>query len=222
MRGVPARTAAALLALALLAGCAGVRPGPTEPAEPAVRFLVDEGGPWREIPADDESAPLAGTPQPAPRRVEPVREVRVPVAPALPVPTRRATPEPPPLGAPPVKRPADLARERFLDHPTRLTGGTITFYCPRRFASEVRMQGEEITDPRPGRRVAQGAARLVCRELRLDADRIVLRVQEEAGAPVQLTARGDVSFVTDQRGQVQRHDHVRILVITNDAVTPLR
>ena len=39
---------------------------------------------------------------------------------------------------------------------------------------------------------------------------------------MQVTARGDVSFVTDQRGQVLRHEHVRILVITNDGVTPLR
>lgn len=185
-------------------------------------FVVDEQGPWREIPVSDDAPPVAAVQAPRPRVVErPVRDAP-PSAPVLPVPARRATPAPRALGTPPAKRPEDLARERFLDHPTRIQGGSITFYCPRRFAAEIRLQGEEVTDPRPGRRIANGSARLVCRELRLDADRIVLRIREEADAAVQVTARGDVSFVTNQRGQVMRHEHVRILVITNDGVTPLR
>lgn len=184
-------------------------------------LAVDRGGPWQEIPIDDEAPPPVAA-QPAPRVVEQVVAYAPPTGPVMPVPERRATPAPRALGTPPSKRPEDLARERFLDHPTRVTGATITFYVPRQFASEVSMQGEEVTDPRPGRRIAKGSAHLVCRELRLDADRIILRIQEEPEAAVQVTARGDVSFVTDQRGQVLRHEHVRILVITNDGVTPLR
>lgn len=213
------RVLAPLAALLLLGGCAGSRPPTTTEAEPAVRVVVDEGGPWQEIDAKDEVLSAAAAQRPSPRIVQPKA---VPAAPSLPVPRRRATVAPKDRGTPPSKRPEDLARERFLDHPTRIKAGTITFYCPRRFASEVQLRGEELTDPRPGRRIASGGAALTCRELRLDADRIVLRMQEEADADVQVTARGDVSFVTDQRGQILRHDHVRILVITNDGVTPLR
>lgn len=208
-----------LAVLLLLGGCAGSRPVPSAEPEPAVRFVVDEGGPWQEIDANDEV--LSSTVVQRPPQVVAPAPI-VPAAPSLPVPQRRATAAPKERGTPPTKRPEDLARERFLDHPTRIQGGTITFYCPRRFASEVQLHGDELTDPRPGRRIATGGAELTCRELRLDADRIVLRVQEEADADVQVTARGDVSFVTDQRGQVLRHDNVRILVITNDGVTPLR
>ena len=214
------RGGALLLAALHLPGCAGRRPV-EGPPESAVSVLVDEGGPWQAIDATDEvSAHVPQAPAEAPRVVEQV--VEAPAEPALPVPTRRATPGPRERGTPPAKTPEDLARERFLDHPTRIQAGTITFYCPRRFAAEVRMQGQEVTDPKPGRRIAVGDARLVCRELTLGAERVVLRIQDEPDAAVQVTARGDVSFVTDQRGQVLRHDHVRILVITNDGVTPLR
>jgi len=217
------RRLTALLAAALLtAGCAGARAAPTQAPEPAVRFIVDEGGPWQEIDAADDVVRKVADQPSAPRVVQQVIEVEAPAAPSLPVPTRRTTAAPREHGAPPTKRPEDSARERFLDHPTRIQAGTITFYCPRAFAAEVRMRGEELTDPKPGRRIAQGGAELTCRELTLRGNRIVLRIQEEVDAAVQVTARGDVSFVTDQRGQVLRHDHVRILVITNDGVTPLK
>ena len=62
----------------------------------------------------------------------------------------------------------------------------------------------------------------MCRELLLEGEKVVLRVKDPTDLDVQITARGNVSFVTDQRGQVLRQDGVRILLITNDGVTPLR
>ena len=130
------------------------------------------------------------------------------------------TAEPAPLGAGPALPPEELARRRHLDNPTRVRAGRITFYCPRRFAADVRLTGDDVRTTRPGRRMATGNARLTCRELSLEGDRIVLLVRDDPD--VQLTARGDVSYVTERRGRVNREEGVRSLVITNDEVTPLR
>ena len=77
-----------------------------------------------------------------------------------------------------------------------------------------------MEETHPGRRVAVGGARLLLRELTLEADRITLRVVE--GEDLHLTARGCVSFVSTQRDRVTREEGVEALVIRNDEVTPLR
>ena len=220
------RRGIALLPIVLLlvgAGCASSKAPSGTPAKrpPALTLLVDESGPWREIPVDDE-APRPVAARPAPAVARPVEVVAAPRGPTLQVPERRVTAKPRALGTKPTKSPKDRARERFLDHPTRVKASRITFYCPRRFAREVRLTGDEVTQPKPGRRIAAGAARLTCRELTLEADRIVFRIEDAPDAAVQATARGDASFVTNQRGQVLRHEHVRILVLSDDQVTPLR
>jgi len=184
---------------------------------------VDESGPWREVPVEgaDRVVRLATVPRTEPRLAPVPEPVPEPSAPALAVPVRRVTPEPAGLGTPPAKSLADLARERFLDHPTKVRAEQITFFCPTRYLREVALRAQDVQDPRPGRRVATGAARLTCRELTLEAEKIVLRVPDEPDADVQVTARGGVDFVTDQRGQVLRHEGLRILVLSNDRVTPL-
>jgi hypothetical protein len=142
--------------------------------------------------------------------------------PDLAIPARRATPEPPARAAPPAKSLEQVARERFLDHPTRVRAQSVTFYCPPAYAAEVRLTGATVNDPAPGRRVAEGNARLLCRELTLEGERIVLMVRGDGSTDVQVMARGGVSFVTDQKGQVMHEDGIRSLILTNDQIVPLR
>jgi hypothetical protein len=135
----------------------------------------------------------------------------------LEVPRRRA---PPPAGEPPS--PEVRHRERYLANPTRLVAAGITFYCPRAYADEVRLVGDAVRRDAPGRRVAVGHARLVCRELTLEGERISLRIRDEGEEDVSLTARGNVRFVSVQGGRVFREEGVRLLLVSNDQVTPLR
>lgn len=184
---------------------------------------VEKGGPWEEVSVrqtpkgsrTETSEPAPG-PVPEPRQ-EVARRRVVPVAPALPVPTRRTREEPA------ARQPlASRARQRFLDNPTLIRAGGITFYCPREQLPDVRLTGDRVTDPRPGRRIARGRARLTCRELTLESDRITLVVRDDGISDVQITATRGADFVSTQGGSVIREEGVRSLVITNDRMVPLR
>lgn len=217
-----------LLAAPLLAACAHRAGASRTPApEPDVVLLVDEEGPWREVPlpaGDHTPAPkVAATPAaPPPVHVPPPGLHAQPTRPVLAVPRRRATAAPRALGSPPVKGPRALARERYLDHPTRIRADRITFYCPKAFLPEVNLTADDVREAGPGRRIARGRARLTCRELTLEATSITLRVREAEDADLQVTARCNASLVTDQRGKVLREEGARSLILTNDRIVPLR
>lgn len=217
---------AAVLAVLVAAGCAGARSAAPRSDEPDVVLVVDATGPWKvlPLPAADGNAPNEVAAQPAEREVieVPPPGLHAPARPRLAVPKRRATPQPAALGTRPAKSLRDLARERYLDHPTRVKARRITFYCPQVFAQEVRLTADDSQQTNPTRRVASGRARLVCRELTLEADQIVLRIRTEANADVQVSARGSVDFITDQRGQILRENGVRTLILTNEKIVPLR
>jgi len=239
----------ATLVLTLTAGCATQQSVELAQVEvPEVAVEIAEEGPWRELPPDRETASVAdagsaASPAPCSSRAEPrpgsltnpnpnrnpsLRSRRrprpTPPAPVakIPVPVRREAARMAPRGAPDHRPPEQIARERHLEHPTRIRAAKITFYCPRAYLSQVQLTGVEVKDPRPGRRIATGDARLTCRELTLEAAEIVLRVRKPGEEDVQVSARGSVAFVTDQRGRILRHEGLRILMLKNDVITPLR
>jgi hypothetical protein len=174
---------------------------------------------WDTARAANAGAPHASF---APREPAVLPAPEEPSGTRLPVPAARGTGEVAPKGAAPVKSVEAVARERFLDHPTEVRADAITLTVPARLLAEVRLTGAEVTEPQAGRRVADGGARLVCRELTLVGERITLRTRLGGTEDVQITARGDVSFVSRQADQVLREQGVRTLLITNDALTPLR
>ena len=114
-----------------------------------------------------------------------------------------------------------MKRERYLDHPTRLRAERIAFYCPASLAHEIQLTGEAVVQKKPTRRVATGRARLVCRELTLEARKITVNVRGE-DPDLQITGRGNVHFVTQQKAQMLREEGIRSLLITNEQVIPLR
>jgi hypothetical protein len=197
---------------------------------PAVSVFIEEEGPWREVPTDEagaeaiaavRAAAVAGVLRPPPRAAP--EPAPAPSRPEIPVPARRTrVREPAPRGVPAGRSLEQIARERHLDNPTLIRGAKLTFYCPPAYLAEVRLTGTEVDDPSPLRRVALGRARLVCRELTLEGDRIVLKKGKPGDLDVRITARGGVDFVTEQRGQVLRHENLRILVIKNDSLKPMR
>ena len=65
-------------------------------------------------------------------------------------------------------------------------------------------------------------ARLVLRELTLEAERISIRVQPEGLLDLTIMARGNVHLVSEIRGNVNRETGIRGLLITNDRIVPLR
>ena len=171
---------------------------PTEPASPVRRARPRPAAPVRAAPAPVKLR----RPLPAPRR-RAARPARV-------------------EGRKTGKTAAQLAREHFLDFPTRIEATRITLYCPAQYAAEVRMRGETVDRSQPARQRAVGGARLVLRELTLEADRITLRVRDPAEQDLQITARGGVRFVSKVRDNVHREDGLRSLLITNDRTVPLR
>lgn len=229
----------ALLAAAVaLPGCATERRSGASVREAALAAVtVDPSSPWTEREA---APPIVGIHRPerswtvnsadgaapdsrsgtAARSAPPVPPV--PPAPRAPLPIARGLGEVPAKGAPPLKSLEDTARERFLDHPTEVRADSLTLVLPARLVAEVRLTGSEVTEPGAGRRIAVGAARLTCRELTLVGDKITLRTRPPGSEDVQITARGGVSFVSRQRDQVLREEGVQTLLVTNDAVTPLR
>ena len=162
-------------------------------------------------PQAPESKPVIAKPQPAAAARPPPRREVV----ALPkVRERRKKPKP--------KTASQSAAEHFLRHPTRVKAQKITFYCPTAYRGQVRLRGQEITDPRPGRRVARGRASLTCRELTLEADSITLKVRRDGRGDLQITARGDVLFTSTVGKHITHEKGLRSLLISNDQITPLR
>jgi hypothetical protein len=217
-----------------LVNASDVRVRVDEPAPgPRAPHLEDEiGGPWQVVadgqdlfagPSDvlveDVLVREVPAPRPAPR---PVVRAPVPTGPVLAVPRRRAARAARPEGQRQQRTPEQLAREHYLDYPTRLRARKVTFYCPAAYASEVRLTGEALDDLGAGSRRAQGGARLLLRELTLEAARITLKVRQDGVPDLQLVARGDVQIVSDVRGNVIRERGLRSLMITNDRMVPLR
>ncbi len=203
----------------------------------SVNLTLDPEGPWREssrsasAPASrrasfDVQGPvgqgLAAPELAPPTRSDPQPAPALPVsAPRLPVPAARGLGEAAPQGTRPTTSRADVARERFLDHPTEIQAEQITLYAPPEILAEGRLTGANLSEASPGRRVAVGEARLALRELTLRAQRITLRTR--SGSPdIQITARGGVEFVSRQRDQVLREQALKGLILTNDQLTPLR
>jgi hypothetical protein len=207
----------ALLLLALgLASCTSQRARSLPVLDTSeMTLVVEDEGPWREV--REVPAPVA-----VPTEEPPVApaDAPAPVEPTLPVLARR-TAEPSP-GAKPTKPLALLARERYLDHPTRVRAAQITFRCPASYLPEIRTTASASRPESPTRRVLEGGARLTCRELTLEADVLVLHLREDGLTDVQVSARGDVSFVSDQAGRLFREQGIRSLLLTNDRMVPLR
>jgi hypothetical protein len=218
--------AASLLPLAvvlLLPACsapAGPPLGTWGGAAP-VTLLVEEGAGWAE--EDPGDAPLRAAALPAAAALHaPEPAPQAPAAPWIrtPLPGRRVTRETP-RGTPPTKGIEALAQERFLDLPTVLRAERVTLTLPLRLAPLIRLTGESVGETRPGRRVATGRARLLLRELTVEAERITVRLSDDS-PDLHATAYGGVSFASDQRGQVFREEGARGLVLHNDQVTPIR
>ena len=205
-----------------------------EPWKPEERYEVI-GGPWR-VTHGQFDAPAAVLPvsteavdpfaAPAPTAPPAMPAVMQPPAPprtrTLKVPRRRARAEARPVGQKTTRTPEQLAREHFLDYPTRVKARKITLHLPPRYAGEVRLTGQDVADRPGGRRQALGGARLVLRELTLEADRITLRIRDDGLEDVQIMARGNAGFVADVRANVLREEGLRSLLITNDQVVPIR
>jgi hypothetical protein len=230
--------AACHLALALLlGGCATQR----EAALPVLEVgaidlrLADEAASAEDVP-DDEVAGhwqlvAAAAPPPAEARPSvPPRSPRSrrvaaappPRRPALAVPQPRAARPARPVGVERTRSAAQLAREHFLDYPTRIRASRISFHCPAALIDGVRLEGEQVDRSRPEHQRAVGRARLTLRELTLEADRITLRTRPSGDPDLQILARGDVRFVSDVRGNVHREEGLRSLIVTNDRTLPLR
>jgi hypothetical protein len=188
-------------------------------ATPTAELTIDDTGPWREVPSSDApdvvAEPVVPSAVPPARREEPAprRTVTVPL---------RRTAAPPPPGTPPSKSAAGLARDRYVDHPTHVRAQRITFRCPANLAGEVRGTAERVVDEPGGRRRYLGRARVLCRELTLEADELILQVRGPDESDLQVTARGDVAFVSAHRDNVVEEKGLRSLLITNDRHIPLR
>jgi hypothetical protein len=236
-RSVLASLALASLGLPALGGCATTSPSPRMLADAGnMEVEIDPHGPWTETPRGSGSTMLAtdafrrpaaetraqalSTPLAASRTPPPAPPA--PGAPPLPIPVARGTGEVAKKGAPPVKSIEAMARERFLDHPTEVRADALTLVLPARLLAEARLTGAEVTEPGPGRRVAAGGARLICRELTLVGERITVRTRSDGSEDVQITARGNVDFVSRRAEHVVREQGLRTLIVTNDALTPLR
>jgi hypothetical protein len=219
------------------AGAISLRPeGPARLGQDGRREddLLVVGGPWvrREIPrvanesvhlaaAADEAEP-ADAHEAAIARLVQRGQPRAPEARRLPPPLpRAATPRREP-GRAPDRSPEVLAREHVLDWPTHVVARQITFYCPASLAAEVHLTGADVHEVHPTRRLARGSARLTCRELTLEAERLTLRLLEDPGADLQVIARGGVRYAGRVRDQVFHEEGLLGLMITNDQIVPLR
>jgi hypothetical protein len=189
-----------------------------------VSLRLDPEGPWHEASANTEAAASAEA-LVAERRaraaVAPPRPPPTPPAERLPVPVARGLSEAAPQGKAPSRPLEEVARERFLDHPTEIKAQQVTLYAPASVLAEGRLKAADVTEPTPGRRIAVGEASLALRELTLTAERITLRTREGA-LDIQITARGDVHLVSRQRDRVIREEGLKSLILTNDQITPLR
>lgn len=189
------------------------------------------GGPWKVANGvfDNPAQTLAVSarkvdpftvkaPEPTPNVVH----AQAPPVRKLAVPRRRARREARPVGKKTGKTTEQLAREHFLDYPTRVKARKVTLYLPPAYAREVRLTGESVSKRTNGRQQALGGARLVLRELTLEGERVTLRIRDDGRPDLQIMARGDAGFVAEVRANVLREEGLRSLLITNDQVVPIR
>ncbi|MDJ0975390.1 MAG: hypothetical protein QNJ98_13075 [Planctomycetota bacterium] len=168
------------------------------------------------------SLPEIAKPLPAPVPPPVIEQPPPRPKPTLPVPRRRVTPPKPKRGTPINKSPQELVRAHYLDNPTTVRAGKITFYCPAAYLGEVRLKADDIVNTSADRRVATGGARLLCRELTLIAERITLRIRRDGDAELQVTARGNVELVSRVRNKATRETGLRSLILRQDQMMPLR
>ena len=204
-----------------------------------VRVLVDDGVErqtaqadeepeyatyWQDVPDDFGStrAVAPPIPRPAARAPEARFPRRVEPKPELSIPRRRARKPARPKGKRTNKSTEQLARDHYLDYPTHIKAAKITLACTPALARRARLTGEHVDRSKPGRPRAQGAARLVLRELTLEAERISICVHPEGVLDLTIMARGNVHLVSEIRGNVNRETGIRSLLITNDRIVPLR
>ncbi len=115
--------------------------------------------------------------------------------------------------APPAHRPLpagetleDRARTKFLASTTDVSADRATLYVPRAYAGEVSREGATVVRLR----------RLTVRAGQLN---VVVR---DDNPDLQLSARGGVSFRSDQPASVIEETGLRSLLLKNDGYTPLR
>lgn len=150
---------------------------------------------------------------------------------ASPKPRRERAEAPPSIttsAAPPAHRPIpesvsldDVARVKFLRSTTDIDAQRVTLYVPRELANEVRLNGASVADDGPGRRTATGGASATLRRLTLRGSQVTI-VARDDNPDIQLTARGDVSFHSDQPASVIDESGLKTLLLKNDGYTPLR
>jgi hypothetical protein len=157
--------------------------------------------------APDVTPPTAAPGAPGPREERPARTVSGGYAGHRPL--------------PPGATLEERARERFLAHDTRVVAREATVYVPERYAREAALLGTSVEAQGGDRRVALGAATLTLRRLTVRAAKVTL-VARGDGEPVQITARGDVSFRSDQPASLVEEEGLRGLLIRDDTHTPLR
>lgn len=117
---------------------------------------------------------------------------------------------------------AERTRAYVLDNPTHIRAASITFYCPPAYRSEFKLAGDSVGSPHPDRQAARGRARLTCRSLLLEAERITVRELDDADADLHITASGNVHLALRIKDQVHREEGIEGLLVTNDNVVPLR
>jgi hypothetical protein len=205
---------ALVLALAVaLAGCVTER----SKAVPSIAGPVlsrgggGDGGSWAgQAPVATAAAHRSASPAEAPRLRGPAERRAAPVS--------YAAHRPLPVGASLEER----ARERFLGSETTVVAREATVYVPERYAREASLRGASVEEKGPGRRVAVGDAVLTLRRLTVRAASVTFVVRRDGKDDVQLSARGEVSFRSDQPASVLEESGLRGLLLRNDAHTPLR
>lgn len=231
-----------LTVVALLAGCASQRRSGVPLLDARDVRVITDDGPWQPVPEEEEiggpwRVANGGFERPlepmAPAELEiaaptpegpaqPAVVMPAPAAPKLAIPRRRARKEARPVGEQARKSRARLARDHFVDYPTRIVARKISLHVPAELARRARLTGEHVDARSAGRRRALGGARLVLGELTLEGERVTLRIRTDGRDDLQVMARGDVGFVAEVRGNILREEGLKSLLITNDQVVPLR
>jgi hypothetical protein len=149
-------------------------------------------------------------------------EPSAPPAPAPAFPAPAAAAPRPPRGDP--ARPAvPLApRDVFLSSETEIAAGKATVHVPAALAAEAALTGGAVEDDGAGRRVATGGAVLRLRRLVVRAERLTVVVRPPGEDDFQVSARGGVSFRSEQPRSRLSETDLKSLLLTNDSFVPLR
>jgi hypothetical protein len=232
-----------LLAVLIPVGCASERRSGVPLLDARTLRIVTDDGPWQPVAEEEEiggpwrvahggferplepvtAEPLQiAPPVPEGPALPAIAQPAAPTGPKLAVPRRRAREDVRPVGKKVQKSRELLARDHFIDYPTRVVAEKITLHVPADLARRARLTGDDVDTRIAGRRQALGTARLILGELTLEGTRVTLRTRTDGRRDLQIMARGNVGFVTEVRGNVMREEGVRSLLITNDQVVPLR